>query len=359
MQPTDDAGVSELSARERDILRSIVTLYSEGKGPVGSEVVSRLLGGISSATVRNIFATMEEKGLIRKAHCSSGRIPTDAGIRYFIQHILKVRPLSPSEKGRIDSWSSHLRRSTSSLINELPDIIAEISHYTGFVFARATRPHAIRHIDFVLLEPRRVLVIIVDRLGTISNRIVDVPVPPSREDIERLRNLINTHLADRSLHEIKAHFLKELSHIKEAYEALLDTILQNAASSFHSRMSGETNMFDYLKVHEAQQIRTLLERFRRNQFYLELFERVSKSREVHIFIGAESDLFCSAGCAAVVGTYEIPRDEMVGVVGVVGPRWMNYGKIISIIDYARNLLISSGETKSPTDERSRNGDDKA
>jgi len=287
---------------------------------------------------------MEEKGLIRKAHCSSGRIPTDAGIRYFVEHILRSRRIAPPDKERLDNRSAALRHDPSGLLEELPDMLAEISRYTGFVLTRGTRAHTIRHIDFVLLEPRRVLVILVDTLGAISNRMIDLPTPASPHDLEQLRNFINANLADRSLYEIKAHFINELMHLKETYEALLDHILQSATPQIRSRTSGETNVFDYLNAAETRQIKMLLERFRRNQFYFDLFERVSRSRDVHIFIGAESDLFCSADCAAVVGSCEIPRSEIVGVIGVVGPRWMNYGKIISIIDYARNLLISSAET---------------
>ncbi len=358
MQPTENTRLSDLSDRERDILRSIINLYSEGGGPVGSHVVSKLLGGMSSATVRNIFALMEEKGLIRKAHCSSGRIPTDAGIRYFVEHILRSRRIAPPDKERIDSRSAALRRDPSGLLNELPDMLAEISRYTGFVLTRETRPHAIRHIDFVPLDFHRVLVILVDTLGNITNRMVDLPSAPSPMDLERLRNFINAHLADRSLYEIKAHFIKELHHLKETYEALLDHILQSSGPRIHSRTSGETNVFDYLSAAETRQIKTLLERFRRNQFYLDLFDRVSRSHDVHLFIGAESDLFCSPDCVAVVESYEMPRSEIVGLIGVVGPRWMNYGKIISIIDYARNLLISSGANET-TPEKLNGIDDDA
>ncbi len=352
MQPSDNTSLSDLSARERDILRSIVNLYSEGGGPVGSQAISKLLGGMSSATVRNIFALMEEKGLIRKAHCSSGRIPTDAGIRYFVEHILRSRRIAPPDKERLDSRTTALSRDPSVLLNELPEMLAEISHYTGFVLTQETRPHAIRHIDFVLLEPRRVLVILVDTLGNITNRMVEISAATAPQDLERLRNFINANLADRSLYEIKAHFISELHHLRETYEALLDHIMQSAGPKIHSRTSGETNVFDYLNAAETRQIKMLLERFRRNQFYLDLFDRVSRSRDVHLFIGAESDLFCSPDCAAVVGTCEIPQSEIVGVIGVIGPRWMNYGKIISIIDYARNLLISSADK----DDKRRNDD---
>ncbi len=335
------ANPAELNEREKDILRSIVNLYSENGEPVGSHLVSRLLGDFSSATIRNIFASIEEKGFIRKSHCSSGRIPTDAGLRYFVDNILKVRKIAATDKQHIDDRSETLRADLPSLMTAIPEMISELSHYTGFVLTKESRMKTIRHIDFVPAGPRRVLVILVDSLGGISNRVVELAEEPARDELEKLRNFINAHLTDKTLFDIKGHFLRELHTLKEKYEQLLDRILLAAQETVHTSTSGETNVFDYIGATETRQIKMLLENFRRNQFYLDLFNRVADSRDVRIFIGAESDLFCTAECSAILSTYEIPDGELMGVVGVIGPRRMNYAKMIPIIDYTRNLLISS------------------
>ncbi|HNT28700.1 MAG TPA: heat-inducible transcriptional repressor HrcA [bacterium] len=342
MQPVEKTENSRLSPREEDILRSIVNLYAERGEAIGSQLLSDRVGDLSSATVRNIFARIEERGLIRKAHCSAGRIPTDAGLRYFVDHILKVRRIAEGDRRLIDERTEPVRGDVPSLLAAIPDALSEVSRYTGFVLSKRTRPAAIRHIDLVPVAPRRVLVILVDAIGGIANRVIELPEDVPAAELERLRNFINAHLVDRTLLEIRGHFLGELRSLQERYEQVLDRIIAASPESVRTHTSGETNAFDYIGSADLRHLKRIMDDFRHTRLYLDLFSRIASSRDVHIFIGAESDLFCIPECAVILSSYDLQGGDVVGVVGVIGPRRMNYGKMISIVDYTRHLLTARG-----------------
>ncbi len=337
--------ITELSDREREILKTIVQLYSDTGEPVGSQTISKTLGDLSSATVRNIFATIEELGFIRKSHCSSGRIPTDMGFRYFVDNILKVRKLSQIEKKQLDDRLTTATSNPATLIDEIPEMLSDVSKYTGIILCKESALDALKHIDFVKIDARQVLVILVDRIGRVTNRIIEITDLISQNELDTLRNFINEHLTEKSLFEIRRHFLQELSNLQSKYDAILEKIISLAGGSVRAKTSGETNVFDYLSIGDVHEIKVLLEKFRQTQFYLDLFGKVNNTSDMRIYIGAETDVFNTAGCGAILTRYEIDEGRIAGVIGVIGPRHMNYGKVIPIIDYTKNLLISLCSSK--------------
>lgn len=331
--------MKSLNEREKEILKSMIQIYSDRGEPVGSEVVSKTIGGVSSATVRNIFAAMEERGFIKKSHCSSGRLPTDYGLRYFVDNILKVKGISANEKRMLDNYRQNKEDSTE-LIDSIPQMLSEVSSYTGIIMTRSTAETSLRHIDFVSIGQKKVLVILVDNIGGITNRIIEIDDDISQNDLEKLRNFINSNLSDKSLFEIKSHFLCELTELQKKYDVIFGKIIDLTKGKLKANMSGETNAFDYLCISDVKEMKHILESFRRNQFYLNLFNKVADSSDMRIFIGTESDVFNSADCSTILTKYEIDEGKIVGVLGVIGPKRMNYGKIIPIVDYTKNLLIS-------------------
>ena len=341
-------GFAQLDERSREIFRRIVEGYLDSGEPVGSRNISRLLSRtLSPASVRNVMADLEDAGLIYAPHTSAGRLPTDQGLRFFVDALLEIGDLGDDERRRIEAEIAASGRAPEQVLTEASQMLSGLSRGAGVVLAHSSDLR-LKHIEFVWLEPTRGLVVLVGEDGAVENRLVDLPVglPPSA--LQEASNYLNTHSRGRTLAEART----ELERLAIDRQAELDLLtgrvveagLATWAGATEGRpqqliVRGRANLLEDLKaVEDLERIRLLFDDLERNRGLVELLGDAERGDGVRIFIGSESKLFSLSGSSLVMAPYRDKDQRVVGVLGVIGPTRLNYGRIVPMVDYTAKLV---------------------
>jgi heat-inducible transcriptional repressor len=335
-----------LNERAREILRRIVDGFLETGAPVGSRTISRQMGmTLSSATIRNVMADLEEAGLLYAPHTSAGRLPTDAGLRLFVNGLLEIGGLSGEERRKIESQCKTAGRSLSQVLEEATEMLSGLSHCAGLVVAPKSES-PLRHIEFVNLGSNRALVVLVTEDGLVENRIIELPagMPPSA--LVQAGNYLNARLAGRTLEESRKEVLAEL----EARRAELDELARRVVQAGLAVPAGEGSagvlivrgqsklLEDVHVVEDLEKIRELFAILETRESLLRLIESAGHAQGVQIFIGAENNLFAHAGCSMIIAPFGNSREKILGAIGVIGPTRINYARIIPMVDYTAKVI---------------------
>ena len=338
--------ISELNERSREIFRQIVDAYVETGEPVGSRTLSRRSPlDLSPATIRNVMADLEEAGLLYAPHTSAGRLPTEAGLRLFVNGLLEVGGLSEEERGEIEARCAAGGKSLAQALEEATSTLAGLARCAGLVLAPKTeRP--LRHLEFVPLSPGRALVVMVTEDGLVENRIVEVPlgVPPST--LVQASNYLNARLVGRTLEAAKAQLAADI----ESQRAQLDELTQKVVQAGLASWAGGTEpsalivrgqaklLDDVTALADLERLRALFDMLETKETMLKLLDSAREGEGVQIFIGADNPLFGVAGCSMIVAPYMNRAEQMVGAIGVIGPTRINYARIIPLVDYTAKVL---------------------
>lgn len=337
--------ISELNQRSREIFSHIVEAYVSNGEPIGSRTLSRLLDSrLSPATVRGVMADLEEAGLLFAPHPSAGRLPTDAGLRLFVDGLLQTGSLTSEERQSIEGHCAASGSSVEGLLKEATLALSGLSHCAGLVVAPKTDA-PLRHIEIVSLSPGRALVVLVTENGVVENRIIDTPagLPPSA--LVEASNYLSAGLVGRTLNEGRQRIMAEL----ESHRAQLDDLTRDVVKSGLANwaggdeggtliISGQANLLEDVKAaSDLERIRSLFEALETKEMTLNLLALADGAEGVRIFIGSDNQLFGVAGCSMIVGSYRDKRRQIVGAIGVVGPSRMNYARIIPMVDYTAKL----------------------
>jgi len=353
--PEEPSTITELNERSRQIFRNIVEAYFETGEPIGSRTLSRRLDlKLSPASIRNVMADLEELGLLHAPHTSAGRLPTDRGLRLFIDGLLEIGDLSADERQNIEALCVGDGRSLNEVLNEASELLSGLSSCVGLVVAPKSEA-SIKHVEFVALDAGRALVITVTESGLVENRLIDVPVGMTPSSLVEAGNYLNARLANRSLEEARQQILGEL----EAENAELDDLTRKVVTAGIAMpsddgekerliMRGRANLFEDINaLSDLERIRKLFGALSRKKDLLRLIDSTLGGDGVHVFIGAESRLFDLAGCSLVVAPLGASDGEngahVLGAIGVIGPTRINYARIIPMVDYtarAINRLMS-------------------
>ncbi len=335
-----------LPARAALILREIVEAYVETGEPVGSRTLSRRLPlSLSPATIRNVMADLEEAGLIYAPHTSAGRLPTDRGLRLFVDGLLERGTLTPEEEEAIAARCASRGRSIEEVLEEASALLAGLSQAAGLVLVpKADAP--LRHVEFVALGPGRVLVVLVGEDGSVENRIIEAPpgLPPSA--LTQATNYVNARLAGRTLEEARRAIEEEIRAARTELDALASKVVEAGLATWAGGPSGGALIVrgqaqllaDVTALAQLEAIRTLFERLEAKETLLKLLELAQASEGVQIFIGSENRLFETAGVTMIVAPYRNARERVVGAIGVIGPTRINYGRIIPAVDYTAKVI---------------------
>lgn len=338
--------ISELNDRSREIFRQIVDAYVETGEPVGSRTLSRRSAlDLSPATIRNVMADLEEAGLLYAPHTSAGRLPTEAGLRLFVNGLLEVGGLSEEERIEIEARCAAAGKSLAQALEETTTMLAGLARCAGMVLAPKTeRP--LRHLEFVPLSPGRALVVMVTEDGLVENRIVEVPlgVPPST--LVQASNYLNARLVGRTLEDAKAQLSADIESQKAQLDELTQKVVQAGLASWaggseHSALivRGQAKLLeDVTALADLERLRTLFDMLETKETMLKLLDSAREGQGVQIFIGADNPLFGVAGCSMVVAPYTNRSEQMVGAIGVIGPTRINYARIIPLVDYTAKVL---------------------
>lgn len=338
--------ISDLNDRSREVMRQLVDNYLLTGEPVGSRTLARRLNlGISPATIRNVMSDLEELGLLFAPHTSAGRMPTDAGLRLFVDGLLEVGNLSSQERDIIDEQCAGSSHSIDALMTDATTALSGLSGCASIVFAPKTES-PLKHIEFVNLSPGRTLVVLVTENGIVENRIFTTPqtLPPSA--LVQATNYLGARLVGRTISQAFDEIMTELDDHKARLDALTAKVVESGLATWAGDQKdgalivrGQANLLDDVSaVTDLEQIRSLFETLETKEEVLRLLSLAETAEGVQIFIGADNNLFNMAGVSMVVNSFRNTNQQIVGAIGVVGPTRMNYARIIPMVDYTANLI---------------------
>lgn len=344
------SSVQALNDRARDILRHIVETYVNSGEPVGSRTLSRLQNiNLSPATIRNVMADLEDAGLLYARHTSAGRLPTDAGLRMFVDGLLEVGRLSGEERDAIEAQCAANGRSVEQVLSQASQSLAGLSHQVGLVVAPKTESE-LQHIEFVNLGPGRALVVMVLKNGVIENRIIDVPVGMPSSALVEASNYLTARLVGKTLDEAQASITTELQKDRAQLDSLTSDLVERGLATWSGGdgaavdsgaliVRGQSKLLeDVTAIDDLERVRRLFSALETKETLLRLLDLSSDAQGVQIFIGAENDLFRNTGCSMIISPYKNTDEKVVGAIGVIGPTRMNYARIIPMVDYTANVV---------------------
>jgi heat-inducible transcriptional repressor len=352
--------IVELNARSREVFRRIVDAYVQTGEPVGSRTIARRLDEhLSPATIRNVMADLEDAGLLMAPHTSAGRVPTDAGLRLYVDGLLEVGSLAEEERERIESLCAGAGRSMESVLADASQALSGLTRYAGLVVA-PTVERPFRHIEFVPLSPGRALVVVVTDNGMVENRVIEVPLGMSVSTLIEAGNYLTGRLTGRTFSEARARIEAEI----DAQKSQLDELTRKVVAAGLATWSGGERDEGFLIVRghaklledvsslaDLERIRSLFEMLEAKKSLVRLLELTQDGRGVQIFIGAENELFGLSGCSVIVAPSRVGGDggapAVVGALGVIGPTRMNYARIIPMVDYTARVVsrLLGGESE--------------
>jgi heat-inducible transcriptional repressor len=335
----------ELNERSREIFRQIVVAYVESGEPVGSRTISRRLGiGLSPATIRNVMSDLEAAGLLYAPHTSAGRLPTELGLRLWVDGLLEVGRLTDAERTEIEIQCAGAGRSMAETLEQATGALAGLSHCAGLVIAPKS-DRALRHIEFVHLGPGRALVVIVTEDGLVENRLIDVPIGLPASSLIEASNFLSARLVGRTIAEARRAVAEELAAQRAELDQLTQKVVEAGLASWSAEKGGAlivrgqaSLLEDVTALADLERIRGLFSALERKEALTRLLDAAESAEGVQIFIGAESELFGLSGCSLVVAPYRNGQQRIVGAVGVIGPTRIDYARVIPMVDYTAQLI---------------------
>ena len=336
----------ELDERAQVLFRQLINSYTRDGQPVGSKHLAELSGlDISSATIRNIMAKLEDMGLVNSPHTSAGRVPTEAGYRFFIDSLLEVNNLENAARLEISSSFSS-DKTSSNLIHSAGDILSRVTRLAGIVTLSHTAPAEVRHLEFIKLSDCRVLVILVINKDDVHNKVIEVDRDYSEQELHEASQTLNRYLVGRSFESARATLQQELSQVRSDVNSIMETVLKAMQEvcnmSVHDDLltSGETNLLQYAELTDINKLRDLFNVFNEKTDLLKLLDGCTSADGVEIFIGSESGYSVLSDCSIIGAPYQV-NGEIVGVLGVIGPTRIAYENVIPVVDVTAKLLTSA------------------
>lgn len=339
-----------LDARSAAVLREIVEQYVQTGEPVGSRTLSRRLPlALSPATIRNVMAELTEAGLLFAPHTSAGRLPTEQGLRLFVDGLLQFGELAEEDRTAIAARLAASGRSLEETLADASTLLSGLSSAAGLVLAPKSEG-ALKHIEFVPLGSGRALVILVNADGQVENRVLAIPpgVPPSA--LQQAGNYLNARLAGRGLAELRRSVAEEMAANRSELDALTSQVVEAGLATWADAGTGEPRggslivrgqghlLRDVHALEKLTAIQALFDRLENQETMLRLLDLAEHSDGVRIFIGAESGMFGAAGLSMVVAPARGQGGRIVGAIGVIGPTRINYGRIIPVVDYTARVI---------------------
>jgi heat-inducible transcriptional repressor len=342
-------GLPQLSERSREIFRRIVESYLETGEPVGSRNLSRVLPmTLSPASVRNVMSDLEALGLVYAPHISAGRLPTELGLRLFVDSLLEFGDLTEAERSKIDAQvkAGGSGRTLEGVLIEAGNLLSGLSRGAGVVLAIKADPR-MKHIEFVRLDPMRALVVLVGEDGSVENRVLDLPPGLPSSALIEAANYLNAHIRGKTLGEARAELERLQKEARAALDELTHKIVEAGLASWSGEggqpqtliVRGSANLLEDLKtLDDLERIRLLFEDLERKQDIVQLLGLAERAEGVRIFIGSENKLFSLSGSSLVVSPFRNSHQKIVGVLGVIGPTRLNYARVVPMVDYTAKVV---------------------
>jgi heat-inducible transcriptional repressor len=344
------SGIAGLDQRSREIFRKLVDTYLETGEPVGSRSISKSLpSGLSPASIRNVMMDLEESGLIYSPHTSAGRMPTEAGLRFFVDALLEVGAINATERASIDAQvkASNRNRRYEDVLGEASTMLSGLSQCAGIVMSPKLNSK-LKHIEFVNLSPGRALVILVSEDGSVENRLIDVPPGLPASVFIRATNYLSAMGQGRSIDEVQKLVTKEVQKLRTELDELSARLVEtgmavwSGASDPDSKnliVKGQANLLEQPgALADLERIRKLFDDIENKRDLVDILGLAEKAEGVRIFIGSENKLFSMSGSSLIVAPFKNDEEKIVGVLGIIGPTRLNYARIIPMVDYTAKVV---------------------
>ncbi len=336
---------SSLDERARHLLGVLVNQYIDAGRPVGSKLLAGHAGlELSAATVRNVMAELERRGFIHSPHTSAGRIPTPRGYRFFVETMLTAEAaethLADHIQSRLDEQSS-----VDEVIGEVSTMLSSLTNFVGVVTVPRRDLFCFQKIEFVPIDERQVLAVLVLTGGEVQNRVVTLDRGYNSRDLERAANALNHEYAGLSFTEIKRRLMDDLVLARREMDKVMEQAIELAGSALGARntkevvLSGQNNLIGYDDLSDLEKLKSLFEAFQEKREMLDLLDRCAEADGVQLFIGNESESDAFESCSLVGAPYRVDG-QVVGVLGVIGPTRMAYQRVISVVDSTAKILGS-------------------
>jgi heat-inducible transcriptional repressor len=339
--------LAQLNERSREIFRQIVESYLATGEPVGSRNLSRLITTpLSPASVRNVMADIEQLGLIYAPHTSAGRLPTELGLRFFVDALMQIGDLNEGERRQIEAQVAGAGKSVDNVLTEASGLLSGLTRAAGVVLTAKSNVR-LKHIEFVRLEPERALVVMVSEDGQVENRVVPLPIGLPASALTEAGNFLNARIRGKTLAEVRA----ELEQARAAAQAELDQLTQKVVAEGLASWSGgddderrliirgQAHLLEDLKVlDDLERVRLLFDDLESRRDVIDLLGRAERAEGVRIFIGSENKLFSLSGSSTIIAPYHDRAGRIIGVIGVIGPTRLNYARVIPMVDYTAKVV---------------------
>ena len=330
---------NDLSRRAQKILHAVVTEYLQGGEAVGSRTVTRRHDlGLSPATVRNVMSDLEEMGLLEQRHTSAGRVPTTSGLRFFIDSLLKVRGLTPREKEEIRERV--IAPSPDEVVQKASRLLSDLTHHAAVILAPDPDQQRLERIEFIPLRDGKLIAVLVTTDGRIENRLLLEDVDGNR--LERIHNYLNQLLSGMTIDEVRDRVIREIAEDKNKYDEAVATALRLGHALFVSQgersadvlVAGQANLVDAV---QPDRVRDLLRTLEDKETLVRLLDRTRQAEGLQVFLGAETAMQALSGSSVVAMSYG-PEETPIGALAVIGPMRMNYGKVMSVVDFTADTV---------------------
>jgi heat-inducible transcriptional repressor len=335
--------VAELSTRARDIFRMVVECYLETGAPIGSRTISRFGGlNLSPASIRNVMQDLEEMGLLAAPHTSAGRMPTETGLRLFVDGMMQTAEPSAQERAAIEAQA---RGPVDEALAATSQVLSGLSACAGLVLVPRGEP-VLRQLSFVPLTQDRAVAVLVGADGTVENRVVDLPPGVGPAALGEAANFVSARLSGLTLAEAQVRLADEIAQGKSALDAAAQSLVQRGLAIWSEDGSrrpvmivrGAANLIDASAAEDLERVRQLLEEIEDKEEIVRLLDSARGARAMKIFIGSENKLFALSGSSVIAAPYHGADGRVVGVVGVIGPTRLNYARVVPMVDFTAQTL---------------------
>lgn len=350
--PNDYDYHNQLNKRSKDIFKHIVESFLNDGEPVGSRTLSRTLPtSLSPASIRNVMSDLEHLGLIASPHTSAGRIPTQTGLRMFVDGMLEYGNIKKEDQRYIEQHiatrSSEIHKQTvDGLLNETGNILSGLSQCAGIVLStKQSRP--IQHIQFVRLDNVKILLVLVYEDNEVENRIINIPAGVPASVLEQASNYLNAHVVGKTFNEAEQILKKDMALAQQDLDQLTSELIASGMAVWSSNNTVDRNLIirgrsnlidDQAGLENLNLIKHLFDDLEAKKELINLLDLADNAEGVRIFIGAENNLFSMSGSSLVVSPYHDENKNVIGILGVIGPTRLNYGRIVPVVDYTAKMV---------------------
>jgi heat-inducible transcriptional repressor len=346
---SSQVSLAALNERSREIFRQIVESYLTTGEPVGSRNLARLLPiSLSPASVRNVMSDLEQLGLIFAPHTSAGRLPTELGLRFFVDALMEIGDLTERDRQSIEAQvaASGNSKSLETVLTEASQALSGLTRSAGVVLTQKANVR-LKHIEFVRLEPERALAVLVAEDGQVENRVLNVPAGVPTSALVEAGNFLNAHIHGKTLAELRTEIETAAVQGKAELDELTQKIVSAGLASWSGGetddrkliVRGHANLLEDLRaLDDLERVRSLFDALETKRGVIDLLGRAERADGVRIYIGSENKLFSLSGSSTIVSPYRDGQGRIVGVIGVIGPTRLNYARVIPMVDYTARVV---------------------